>query len=521
MVITHLAPFPSSGIVDRVSTANPPPPPDIGDLRGLARGLRELFEIAATTLGEDAQPSELARRVTSYLGCELTAIVPVTERFPKWEHVNVQRGVNAYLTAHQHEMAQSEPEWFGAPGAVVPPHENLLSLLSTPGRVGGIRIAGPRGIRVVGAGVATTGAASYGTAAIGPEANTEVVTFGLVAATAPDGAPVVICIRDESQFGPPFCALEVLAAGRPAAAATRDEIGRLMRAHDVFRGQMLSFTESEHHGNELVSFLPRPVVTAQDVVLPDGVLESIEQHIIGVAEWSRELLSAGQHLKRGLLLHGPPGTGKTHTVRYLAARLTGSTVILLTGRSIRFIDMAAALARRLQPSVVVLEDVDLVATDRDYTPDGNPLLFSLLDAMDGVGADADVTFVLTTNRADILETALADRPGRVDLAIEIPRPDAGCRERLFRVYIRDLAVDADLDPVVAGTEGVTASFVKEMIRRTVLASLRDGERPLVLRDAHFAAVLTEMNGERHALSRSLLGVAPGSEESPGRYRRRV
>jgi len=47
-------------------------------------------------------------------------------------------------------------------------------------------------------------------------------------------------------------------------------------------------------------------------------------------------------------------------------------------------------------------------------------LFSLLDAMDGVGADADVTFVLTTNRADILETALADRPGRVDLAVEIP-----------------------------------------------------------------------------------------------------
>jgi ATP-dependent 26S proteasome regulatory subunit len=108
----------------------------------------------------------------------------------------------------------------------------------------------------------------------------------------------------------------------------------------------------------------------------------------------------------------------------------------------------------------------------------------------------------------------------VDLAIEIARPDAGCRERLFRVYIRDLAVDADLNPVVAGTEGVTASFVKEMIRRTVLASLRAGERPPVLRDAHFAAVLTEMNGERHALTRSLLGVAPGSEEPAGRNRRR-
>lgn len=482
-----------------------PARPDMSDLRGMARSLRELFEIGARTMAEEAGPSELAQRVSGHLGCELDATVLVAERFPGWEHVNLQRGVDAYLTARQ-----DDPEWFGTPGIGRHPHEDLLSLLSSPA----LMFNAFRGIRGRSRGDGGSGAATYGTAPIGPEENTEVVTFGLVAAAAPDGAPVVIGIRDESQFGSPVVNLEILAADREAAAATRDEIGRLMRVHDVYRGQVLSFTESEHHGNELVSFLPRPAVTAGDVVLPGGVLESIEQHIIGVAEWSRELLDAGQHLKRGLLLHGPPGTGKTHTVRYLTARLAESTVILLTGRSIRFIDAAAALARRLQPSMVVLEDVDLVATDRDYTPDGNPLLFSLLDAMDGIGADADVTFVLTTNRADILETALADRPGRVDLAIEIPRPDAGCRERLFRLYVRDLAVEADLEPVVAGTEGVTASFVKEMIRRTVLASLRAGERPPVLRDAHFTEVLAEMTGERQALTRTLLGVDAGQEEPP-------
>jgi len=351
--------------------------------------------------------------------------VSVAERFAIWEHVNIQRGVEAYLTARG-----SAAEWFGAPDAGFRPHENLLSLISSPDGSGFVFGGPARAGRAFQA--AGTRAASFGTAAVGPDQNTEVVTLGLVVSTAPDGAPVVIGIRDESHFGPPQCSLEVLAVDRPAATATRDEIDRLMRVHDVFRRRVLSFTESEHHGNELVSFLPRPAVTARDVVLPDGVLDSIEDHIIGVADWSGELLSAGQHLKRGLLLYGPPGTGKTHTVRYLTGRLADSTVILLTGSSIRFIDTAAALARRLQPSMVVLEDVDLVATDRDYTPDGNPLLFSLLDAMDGVGADADVTFVLTTNRADILETALADRPGRVDLAVEIPRPDAGCRERLLR-----------------------------------------------------------------------------------------
>jgi len=474
--------------VDEVSTPQAASGPDGDDLTSLARSMRLLFELSARTLTENAGPSELARRVIGHLGCELPAVVPVVKRFPLWEHVNLQRGVDAYLAAQPGDRS-----WFGASGLGHRPREDMLSLISMPAHFGGVR----------------PGAAVYGTAATGPQRNAEVVMFGLVTSTAPDGTPVVIGIHNESQYGPNICSLEVLAADPSAGAATRDEIERLMRVHDVFRGQVLSFTASEHHGNELVSFLPRPAVAADDIVLPEGLLEHIEAHIIGVADWSAELLGAGQHLKRGLLLHGPPGTGKTHTVRYLMGRLDSCTVILLTGLSIRFIDQAAALARRLQPSVVVLEDVDLVAQDRDYSPGGQPLLFSLLEAMDGVGTDADVTFVLTTNRADVLETALADRPGRIDLAVEIPRPDALCRERLLRVYARDLTVDADLGPVVAGTEGVTASFVKEMIRRTVLVSLRAGDTPPVLRSAYFADVLDEMTGERQALTRSLLGGNPG------------
>jgi DNA polymerase III delta prime subunit len=494
----HLAAPRAPGMVDVMSTPSEPPPA-YEDLRGLARSLRLLFDIGVQALTEDAGPSELAHRVTEHLGCQLLAIVQVTERFPSWENVNVQRGVDAYLAARG-----SAPDWFGSAGLGHRPHEDLLSLINMRGHANPIRVR-PGVVRFTPSSDMQVGPASYGTAPVGPQENTEVVTFGLVATTAPDGSAVVIGIRDESRFGPPFYNLEILAADQAAASATRDEIDRLKRVHDVFRGQVLSFTSSEHHGNELVTFLPRPAIAAQDVVLPEGMLDNIERHIIGIAEWSRDLLEAGQHLKRGLLLHGPPGTGKTHTIRYLTGRLTSSTIILLTGRSIRFIDQAAALARRLQPSMVVLEDVDLVAADRDFAQDGNPLLFSLLDAMDGVGADADVTFALTTNRANILETALADRPGRVDLAIEIPRPDAQSRRRLLQVYARDVAVDADLDEVVAGSEGVTASFIKELIRRTVLVSLRAGERPPVLRDAHFAEVLAEMNGEHHALTRALLG----------------
>jgi hypothetical protein len=459
-------------------------PADDQDYRDLARSLTRLLEVARRTLADEEAPSEVAARVTGHLGCGLPDAVAVHERFSIWDHVNVFRGVEAYLARHG-----SAGTWFGISAGMMRPHQDLLSRLAAPA-------PGAQG---------KAGSASYVAVATGPDTDTEVVTLGLIATSAPGGAPAVIGLRAERDFGPPSGDLEIIAADRDAASATRTEIALLAAEHNVFRGQVLSFAESEHHGNELVTFLPRIPLGAADVVLPDGVLESIERHVAGVGHRSAELRDAGQHLKRGLLLYGPPGTGKTHTVRYLTGKLAGTTVIVLTGRSIRFVESAAALARRLQPSMVVLEDVDLIARDRDFSEGSNPLLFTLLDAMDGVGSDADVTFMLTTNRADILEHALADRPGRVDLAIEIPRPDAACREALLRLYTRGVALDGGLSASVAATEGVTASYIKELVRRAVLAALNAPQRPVVLRQEHFDEVLAEMSAEHQSLTRSLLG----------------
>ena len=111
--------------------------------------------------------------------------------------------------------------------------------------------------------------------------------------------------------------------------------------------------------------------------------------------------------------------------------------------------------------MVVVEDVDLIAEQRDSRGGQHPLLFQLLNEMDGLGEDADVTFLLTTNRADPLEPALTQRPGRVDHAAELPRPDADARRRLIRLYQHDLVLDLSSPAdVIARTEGVTASFLK-------------------------------------------------------------
>ena len=134
--------------------------------------------------------------------------------------------------------------------------------------------------------------------------------------------------------------------------------------------------------------------------------------------------------------------------------------------------------------------------------------------MSGLSEDADVAFILTTNRPDALEPALAARPGRVDLAVEIPLPDASARRRLLDLYARGLELDGvDLDEIVNRTEGMTASFFKELLRKAALASVAAG-RPSVS-SADLEGALDELLHETAALTRVLLGSGePGSTAAP-------
>ena len=247
-----------------------------------------------------------------------------------------------------------------------------------------------------------------------------------------------------------------------------------------------------------------------DIVLGDGILERIESHVVGIGAEASRLVAAGRHLKRGLLLHGPPGTGKTLTVRYLANRLADATVLVLSGPALSLVGPTCALARTLTPAVVVLEDVDLVAEERTMPGMGrNPLLFELLNEMEGMAEDADVTFLLTTNRPDILEPALAARPGRIDLAVEIDLPDDEGRRRLLELYGSglDLRLE-DVDAIVSRTKGVSPAFIKELLRKASLVAAREtADGRLVVSDAHVNTALDELLGETSALTRLLLGGA--------------
>ncbi len=260
-------------------------------------------------------------------------------------------------------------------------------------------------------------------------------------------------------------------------------------------------------------FYDLPDVERRDIVLGEGVLERIERHTFGFAQQGSRLRAADRHLRRGLLLHGPPGTGKTLSVMYLTGQMPERTTFLLAGGGQFVIGPTCAMARSLAPSMVVLEDCDLVAQERVHLPGGQaPLLFELMNEMDGLADDTDIIFVLTTNRPDLLEPALAARPGRIDEAVEVALPDAGCRERLIELYGRGLEIRASgLEQIVARTEGVSAAFIKELLRKAALLAVEEtngtARRRVIVHDRHLEAALDALAAGGSTLMAALVGGA--------------
>ncbi len=352
------------------------------------------------------------------------------------------------------------------------------------------------------------GPVDYVSAATGPDSERRVVSFG-VRFLVIDGHRVAVLQRgSRPEFGRGSARLEILAAHEDGSTALLSALRRLMVEHSVLRGQVLSFSGNEYgQGEAGVDFLSRPTVPADEIILPAGVLDDLARHVVGIGTYRDALRAAGRHLKRGVLLYGPPGSGKTLTVRHLLSETPGVTAVVLAGNSIQFVTQAAELARAMQPAIVVLEDVDLIAHDRSLSMGPQPLLFAMLDALDGLDGDADVAFVLTTNRVDVLERALADRPGRVDLAVEIPLPDDDTRLRLFTLYARDLSLSEQaIADASSRAEGATGAFAKELMRRTVLLAAEQSKRPT---DEDLSAALDSLLSGRDELTRRLLGTASG------------
>jgi hypothetical protein len=466
--------------------------PSESEAREFARAYRSFLEWVHSDRFDDRERNEVVVLLSDHLG-DAGLEQSVVARTPSpFEHVNLQTALDAWTAEPGRSVAVH--------GITLPPHYEPVSLqqLVSGEGIPPLRLSAPPLVDLPN----------------GPGSTLACLLLGALLVEDARGR-YVIMVTGPTQHSND---LRVELAGLPVeeAQAVHAELDELRSRLNVYRGHVLEVTIMPMGGVSL-DFAEVPLTARADVVLPDEVLTRVERHALGVSAHRDALLAAGQHLKRGLLLYGPPGTGKTHTMRYLIGQMAGYTRLILTGRSLHVIGSVAELARELQPAVVVLEDVDLVAEDRSFGPGGSSVLFDLLDAMDGAAGDADLLFVLTTNRADLLEPALAARPGRVDVAVEIDLPDADARRRLLALYGRSVPLrlsDAEADTVVERTDGVTASFLKELLRRAVLESLFDHSPLDTVTAAHTARALDDLLDSSQHVTRTLLGVGYDPDSQP-------
>ena len=330
-----------------------------------------------------------------------------------------------------------------------------------------------------------------------------------------DGIPAAVFLSPSMRFGQVGGVhIEIgVPTGQTGAAFSqklfRDlEVG--VAAGKTYRGRVISLESQQNYsgmgGHVKVHRLHR--VSRDEVILPQKTIALLDRNVgqfVAARDRIKALRFSG---KKGLLFYGPPGTGKTHTIHYLASQLPEHTTLVITAEQACFLDEYFRLARFLQPAMVIVEDVDLIAHQREQitNPFQEVMLNKLLNEMDGLREDADVLFILTTNRPDQLEPALASRPGRIDQAIEFPLPDEEGRAKLVRLYSRGLTVPQDVrDLIVRRTKGASPAFIKELMRRSAQFQVELGADATVLGQPAVDGAIEEMVFTGGALNLKLLG----------------
>ena len=256
-----------------------------------------------------------------------------------------------------------------------------------------------------------------------------------------------------------------------------------------------SYGDIERYEKVNPMFLDRSAVTADDIILDEVTSGIIQRTILDFHERREVLMKVGLPGRRGVLFYGPPGTGKTYTCRYISHRLDSATTIIATGMSLLHIRSICNIARMLQPSLVVLEDVDLVYSQRDQN-NYTTALGELMDELDGFSQEDHIVFILTTNALERVETAIRERPGRISQCVYFGAPSPELRRR----YLESLLAPYDclrlsVDEVIESTDGATQAFLKELVFRAVQIATETqtiGSEPLALSDEHFRTALEEM-----------------------------
>ncbi len=282
-------------------------------------------------------------------------------------------------------------------------------------------------------------------------------------------------------------AMNALRRVRPELDLEEDEIDaetleRLRVTQGDFKQAMKGITPSAMRE----VFVEIPDVTWEQV----GGLEDTKERLRETIQWPLEYPEVFKQMDmeaaKGVLMYGPPGTGKTLLAKAIANESKSNFISIkgpellnkYVGESEKGVREVFEKARSNAPTVVFFDEIDSIATERGQnTGDsgvGERVVSQLLTELDGLEELEDVVVIATTNRPDLIDTALL-RPGRLDRHVHVPVPDEEARRAIFQVHTRrkPLADDVDLDSLAARTEGYVGADIEAVCREASMAASRE------------------------------------------------
>jgi proteasome regulatory subunit len=250
-----------------------------------------------------------------------------------------------------------------------------------------------------------------------------------------------------------------------------------------------------------------PQMAYEDIGGLDDQIREVREAVEMPLLESNQFDEVGIDPPTGVLLHGPPGTGKTMLAKAVANQ-TDATFIKMAGSELvrKFIGEGARLVRDLfelaaenEPAIIFIDEIDAVAATRTESKTSGDAevqrtMMQLLNEMDGFDERGDICIIAATNRFDMLDRAIL-RPGRFDRLIKVPKPDEVGRELIFQIHTRDmnLAEDVDFEALAAEADDLSGAEIESLTTEAGMFAVRDERTEIEMED--FQSALEKITDE--------------------------
>ncbi len=254
-------------------------------------------------------------------------------------------------------------------------------------------------------------------------------------------------------------------------------------------------------------------VTFADVAGCDESKQELEE-IIEFLKDPQKFQRLGGKIPKGVLLVGPPGSGKTLLAKAVAGEanvpffsISGSDFVeMFVGVGASRVRDMFAQAKKNAPCLLFIDEIDAVGRHRGAGLGGGndereQTLNQLLVEMDGFDANENVILIAATNRPDVLDPALL-RPGRFDRQVTVVNPDIKGREEILKVHVKNvpLAKDVDLSVIARGTPGFSGADLANLVNEAALLAARKNKRKVTSREFDEAKDKVLMGNERKSMA---------------------